>query len=108
MTLERPIDAATNICTTVGAQEALYNALTALCNSDDEVIILTPAYDAYVKSSLLHNLTFHTIPLEYDESRLTETAGVRDANHYRLNINVRLTNLFNKLMIKNATPHCDT
>jgi aspartate/methionine/tyrosine aminotransferase len=40
----RTVLATKNVCTTVGAQEALMNIITAVCNPGDEVVVLTPAY----------------------------------------------------------------
>ena len=37
------------ICVTVGAKQAVYNAVLALCNEGDEVIIPTPCWVSYVE-----------------------------------------------------------
>jgi len=86
--MNREIDPQRNICTTVGAQEALHNILTAHCDPGDEVVVLTPAYDAYFKAALLQDLTIKTIALEYDEEQLHGTNGAMNANHYVLNLDV--------------------
>jgi methionine aminotransferase len=41
-------DPKTEITVTAGATQALYTAISAFINEDDEVIILEPAYDSYV------------------------------------------------------------
>ena len=43
----RQYDPATEITLTVGASEALFNAITAFVYTGDEVIIIKPAYDIY-------------------------------------------------------------
>jgi aspartate aminotransferase len=37
------------ICVSTGAKQALINALTVVCNSDDEVILFTPCWVSYVE-----------------------------------------------------------
>eukprot|EP00750_Incisomonas_marina_P021015 INCI4133.2.p1 GENE.INCI4133.2~~INCI4133.2.p1 ORF type:complete len:388 (+),score=39.24 INCI4133.2:105-1166(+) len=80
--MERPISASQNVCTTVGAQEAIFNILTSTCDAGDEVVVLTPAYDAYFKAALLQDLTIKSIAMKYDSDRLDETGGQLDASHY--------------------------
>jgi len=41
------LDAATQICITAGATQALFTAITAFIHDGDEVIIIEPAYDSY-------------------------------------------------------------
>ena len=47
-------DAMTDITITSGATEALYDTFAALVSHGDEVIILEPAYDAYVPNILIN------------------------------------------------------
>ncbi len=88
--MRRPVDSQTNVCTTVGAQEALYTIMSSFCNAGDEVVALTPAYDAYFKDALLLDVTIRSIALKYDASRLPETNGKLDANHYVVDLDVRV------------------
>ena len=41
------LDPTTQICVTAGATQALYTAIMAFINKDDEVVIFEPAYDCY-------------------------------------------------------------
>ena len=88
--MERPISASQNVCTTVGAQEAIFNILTSTCDAGDEVVVLTPAYDAYFKAALLQDLTIKSIAMKYDSDRLDETGGQLDASHYYVDMDVRI------------------
>lgn len=48
--LSRDINPLTEIVTTVGATEAIYNTIRAFINPGDEVILMQPFYDAYPAS----------------------------------------------------------
>jgi aspartate/methionine/tyrosine aminotransferase len=62
-----------NICTTVGAQEALYTTFAAFCNEGDEIVTITPAFDSYFKSAAVLGITVKAVPLQYDST--SRTAG---------------------------------
>jgi aspartate/methionine/tyrosine aminotransferase len=52
-----------NICTTVGAQEGIFTSLAAFCNPGDEIVMITPSFDAYFKSAAVLGLTVKSVPL---------------------------------------------
>ena len=52
-----------NICTTVGAQEALFTTFASFCNEGDEMITITPAFDSYFKSAAVLGLNVKAVPL---------------------------------------------
>jgi aspartate/methionine/tyrosine aminotransferase len=52
-----------NLCTTVGAQEAIFTSLAAFCDPGDEVAIITPAFDAYFKSASILGLHVKSVPV---------------------------------------------
>ena len=52
----------TEITITVGATQAIYNAISAMVSSGDEVIVVEPAYDSYVPTIQLNG----GIPVSYE------------------------------------------
>lgn len=75
-----------NICTTVGAQEGIFTALSTFCNTGDEIVVITPSFDAYFKTASLlglkvsavqlkctsrHNIQANDYVLDYDELQRT-------------------------------------
>jgi kynurenine---oxoglutarate transaminase / cysteine-S-conjugate beta-lyase / glutamine---phenylpyruvate transaminase len=69
----------TNICTTVGAQEGIFTTLSTFCDRHDEIVILTPAFDAYFKTAIFLDLKIKTISLKCSK------IGNVEANDYSLN-----------------------
>ena len=76
----REYDIDKEITVTSGATEALFAAITATVDSDDEVIVFDPAYDSYVPSILLNKgipvyipLTFPSFKIDWDllKSKIT-------------------------------------
>ncbi|MBV9110483.1 MAG: pyridoxal phosphate-dependent aminotransferase [Gemmatimonadetes bacterium] len=59
------MDAAANVCVTIGSEEALYLALkAALDPARDEVLIVEPCYLAYPKLCALEGIRHHTVALD--------------------------------------------
>ena len=52
-----------NICTTVGAQEGIYTTMAAFCNPGDEIVVMTPCFDAYFKTASVLGLRVKGVPL---------------------------------------------
>ena len=65
--LQRPLDAMTELCITVGASQALYLTLQALVNPGDEVVLLEPAFDLYYGQIRLAGGTAVPVALNVDE-----------------------------------------
>lgn len=65
----------TNVCTTVGAQEALYTTFASFCNDGDEIVTITPAFDSYYKSAAVLGIRVKAVPLQYDTSAGTCSSG---------------------------------
>lgn len=57
-----------NICTTVGAQEALYTTFASYCNEGDEIVTITPAFDSYFKSAAVLGVAVRAVPLLHDHT----------------------------------------
>ena len=62
----RSVDAKTEILVTAGATQAIFAAIQALVNKDEEVIILDPSYDCYEPPVLLTGAKSIRIPLTDD------------------------------------------
>jgi len=58
----KKINPETEITITVGATQAIYNAISAMVNYGDEVIVVEPAYDSYVPTIQLNG----GIPIPYE------------------------------------------
>jgi methionine aminotransferase len=56
-------DPETEICLTAGATQAIYTAIQTVINKDDEVIILTPAYDCYAPAIQLAGGKVVAVPM---------------------------------------------
>ena len=54
---------ASNICTTVGAQEGIFTALSTFCDLGDEIVVITPSFDAYFKTAAFLGLKVATVQL---------------------------------------------
>ena len=52
-----------NICTTVGAQEALFTTFASFCNEGDEMVTITPAFDSYFRSAAVLGIDVKGVPL---------------------------------------------
>jgi len=68
------LDAATQICITAGATQALFTAITAFIRVGDEVIIIEPAYDSYQPSIRIaggipipYQLTYPDYTIDWDK-----------------------------------------
>lgn len=59
---------ASNVCSTVGAQEGLYTTFASFCNEGDEIVTITPAFDSYFKSAAVLGITVKAVPMHYDAS----------------------------------------
>lgn len=87
-----------NICTTVGAQEGIFTTLATYCNPGDEIVIITPSFDAYFKTASLLGLKVNAVPL-----KCLKTTNVI-ANDYKLDYNELRNTLTNntRLLILNT------
>ena len=72
------VDPQTQITITSGATEALFAAITAVVQQDDEVIVIEPAYDAYAPVIQLNGGIPVFVPLTYP-SYAVDWDRVRDA-----------------------------
>lgn len=61
------IDPETQVTITSGATEALFDAITAIVNPGDEVVILEPAYDSYVPAIQLNGGIPVPVALDFPE-----------------------------------------
>ncbi len=64
------VDPETEITVTSGATEALFSAITAVVRPGDEVIVLEPAYDAYVPAVRLNQGIAVHLPLRFPDYRI--------------------------------------
>ena len=56
------LDAAENVCVTVGSQEAMYaTLLTLLDASADELLVIEPAFPSYLKMAALNGVAVRTV-----------------------------------------------
>ena len=72
------VDPETEITVTSGATEALFAAITAVVRSGDEVIVIEPAYDAYVPAIILNQGRPVFVPLTFPGYRI-DWERVRDS-----------------------------
>jgi aspartate/methionine/tyrosine aminotransferase len=70
-----------NVVTTIGAQEGIYTTMHAFCDPGDEVLVITPAFDATFKSAALLGLLLKGVSLKPDAG--TAATSSRD---YKLDI----------------------
>ena len=68
---------ASNVCTTVGAQEGLYTTFASFCNEGDEIVTITPAFDSYFKSAAVLGLKVKAVPLHYDAIKSHSAGDLR-------------------------------
>jgi aspartate/methionine/tyrosine aminotransferase len=79
-----------NICTTVGAQEAIFVTLASFCNPQDEIIVITPAFDSYFKSASVCGLVVKSCPMVCNTERPDNAGQYRvDPMSLRAKINAR-------------------
>ena len=71
-----------NICTSCGAQEALFTSMATFCDPGDEVVMVTPAFDSYFKSAGVLGLSVKTVTLEKKAGSSCE----EHANEYYLDV----------------------
>jgi len=78
------VDAETEITVTSGATEAVFNAIHALVQAGEEVIVLDPAYDCYVPAIELAGaravhvpLDAHTFAVDWDKVKAAISAKTR-------------------------------
>lgn len=71
-------DPGTEITLTVGASEALFNAITAFVHAGDEVIVIKPAYDIYEPAVLLQGAIPVSVQLEAPYTQI-DWEGVKSA-----------------------------
>jgi aspartate/methionine/tyrosine aminotransferase len=90
---------ASNICTTVGAQEGIFTALSTFCNLGDEIVVITPSFDAYFKTAAFLGLKVSTVQLQGPKSQRNV-----QANDYRLDYSELRATLTNetKFLILNT------
>ena len=89
------VDEQNEITITAGATEALYATITAIVKPGDEVLVIEPAYDAYVPAIMLNGGKPILVPMEIPDFTI-------DWDRVELNITGRT-----KLIIIN-TPHNPT
>ncbi len=78
------VDPETDITVTSGATEALFAAISAVVRPGDEVIVIEPAYDAYVPAIVLNHgrpvfvpMTFPDYAIDWDRVRDAVSARTR-------------------------------
>ena len=76
------VDPHSEVLVTVGATEAIAASILALCEADDEVVVLEPYYDSYAASIALAGAVRRTVPLrpptfELDVDALAAAFGPR-------------------------------
>lgn len=76
----RDIDPLTEVAVCVGATEALFGACQAFVEPGDEVVILEPAYDAYVPDVRIAGGTPVSVPLRPREGAQPAADGSRRVN----------------------------
>lgn len=63
------LNRAENVCVTVGSQEAMYATLLALLEpSQDEVLVVEPAFPSYVKMAALDGVAVRTVAMSESEN----------------------------------------
>jgi aspartate/methionine/tyrosine aminotransferase len=74
------LDAAANVCVTIGSEEALYLALkTVLDPAHDEVLIVEPCYLAYPKLCALEGIRHRSVAFDPAEGFRPRASAVLDA-----------------------------
>jgi aspartate aminotransferase len=74
------MDAAANVCVTIGSEEALYLAIkTVLDPARDEVLIVEPCYLAYPKLCALEGVRHRAVSFDPDDGFRPSAARVLDA-----------------------------
>lgn len=68
----RQIDGMSEIVTFNGAQEGIFSIFAALLNEGDQVIIVEPYFDAYIKAASILGIETVGIPLEFSPERQKE------------------------------------
>ena len=66
----RAYDPEREVTVTTGATQAIYTAIQALAQADDEVIVFEPAYDSYIPSVRLAGATPVALPLTLPDYRI--------------------------------------
>eukprot|EP00943_MAST-04B_sp_MAST-4B-sp1_P005732 g5732.t1 len=74
-----------NICTSCGAQEALFTTIATFCDPGDEVLMVTPAFDSYFKSASVLDLNVKTVSLDKMENN-PNPDNITKANDYYLDV----------------------
>lgn len=71
------LEAAENVCVTVGSQEALYLAVKAVCDpAVDELLIVSPAYPAYAKIAQMEGVATRFVGLDPEAGFRPDAARV--------------------------------
>lgn len=94
-----------NICTTVGAQEGIFTTLSTFCNPNDEIVIITPSFDAYFKTALFLGLKVTSVQLRPPPGdALKSHEQSLQANDYQLDYSELRATLTNqtKILILNT------
>ncbi len=74
------MDAAANVCVTVGSEEALYLAIKAVLDpARDEVLIVEPCYLAYPKLCALEGIRHRSVAFDADDGFRPSAARVLEA-----------------------------
>lgn len=74
--LEYSID---EICVTVGAKQAIFNAVMATCDEGDEVIIPVPCWVSYVDIVKIANAKPILVPVEENNNFMLDTEAIKKA-----------------------------
>jgi len=61
----REIDALTEITTSVGSTEALYMTFVGLCNPEDDVLLMEPAFDLYAAQAQMAGASVSAVPFRH-------------------------------------------
>jgi aspartate/methionine/tyrosine aminotransferase len=71
------LDAAANVCVTVGSEEALYLAIkTVLDPARDEVLVVEPSYLAYAKICAMEGIAHRSVALSPEDGFRSDAAAV--------------------------------
>ncbi len=79
-------DPDTEITVTFGATEAVAAALLALCERDDEVLVLEPAYDAYTAAIAMAGATERRVPFAPPALPADGAASATDLGAWHLDV----------------------
>ena len=74
----REIDPMSEMITTIGAQEGIFTVMHAFTNPGDEVVIITPSFDAFFKSAAVMGLTLRGVSLKPGAQSDSEVRSVSD------------------------------